>query len=187
MRLWLAIGLALLLFPLAWLVHPAWVLGSLLGLLYPSRWEERRALADLDRQYGLAYRSALEAPPNHPWRNQLQLESEASLRGARLPALPWVFVALYLALVGLAWLMPPPPSSPAVASTPGSEPPFPSRITNQPYNRSSPAPRRGTHPKASRPVRSRGQPPPPQKRRSQTKLYRKRRKGMHKARTSHRK
>lgn len=134
-RLWLAIGLALLLFPLAWLVHPAWVLGSLLGLLYPSRWEERRALADLDRQYGLAYRSALEAPPNHPWRNQLQLESEASLRGARLPALPWVFVALYLALVGLAWLMP----------------------------------------------------PPPQKRRSQTKLYRKRRKGMHKARTSHRK
>uniref|UniRef100_A0A7C3DMG2 Uncharacterized protein n=1 Tax=Meiothermus ruber TaxID=277 RepID=A0A7C3DMG2_MEIRU len=120
-RLWLAIGLALLLFPLAWLVHPAWVLGSLLGLLYPSRWEERRALADLDRQYGLAYRSALEAPPNHPWRNQLQLEAAASLRGARLPVFPWAFAALYVLLLGLVWVLPPlrlPSSSPAVASSP---------------------------------------------------------------------
>ncbi|GIW31632.1 MAG: hypothetical protein KatS3mg071_1806 [Meiothermus sp.] len=138
-RLWLATGLALLLFPLAWLVHPAWVLGSLLGLLYPSRWEERRALADLDRQYGLAYRSALEAPPHHPWRNQLQLEAAASLRGARLPTIPWVFVALYLVLVGLAWVMPPlrPPSSPAVASSPPS-PPAPQ--TTRPTDPAQPSP-----------------------------------------------
>lgn len=127
-RFWLAIGLALLLFPLAWLVHQAWVLGSLLGLLYPSRWEEGRALADLDQRYGLAYRSALEAPPNHPWRNQLQLEAQASLRGARLPVFPWAFAALYVLLLGLVWVLPPlplPSSSPALASTPSSSPPSP--------------------------------------------------------------
>lgn len=92
-RLLLAAGLALLLLPLAWLVHPAWVLLSLVGLLYPTRWEEPKALAELDRCYGLAYRSALEAPVDHPWRGQLQTEAEASLREARPPALPWVFAA----------------------------------------------------------------------------------------------
>jgi hypothetical protein len=106
-RLSRAAGLALLLLPLALLVHPAWVLASLLGLLYPSRWEERRALADLDQRYGLAYRSALEAPANHPWHNQLQTEARASLLEARLPAVPWLLATLYLAVVGVVWVLPP--------------------------------------------------------------------------------
>lgn len=124
-RLWLAAGLALLLLPLALLVHPAWVLASLLGLLYPTRWEEPRALAELDRRYGLAYRSALEAPLHHPWRSQLQAEAEASLREARPPNWPWVLALAYLALVGMAWVLPPlhwPSAAPPVVADSPSGP-----------------------------------------------------------------
>ncbi|WP_027882217.1 hypothetical protein [Meiothermus rufus] len=132
-RLGLAAGLALVLLPLAWGVHPAWALLSGLALLYPSRWEEERALAELDRRYGLAYRSALEAPPDHPWRNQLQAEAETSLRTARLPPWPWALVALYLLSLGLVWLLP--GAQPVVAqpeaptqtsppSSPAATPPF---------------------------------------------------------------
>ena len=59
----------------------------------------------------------------------------------------------------------------------------------QPSSQPNPFPRRGAHPKASHPVRSRGQPPPQPKRRSprnQTHLYSKRREGTYKARTSRR-
>ncbi len=132
-RLGLAAGLVLALLPLAWWVHPAWALLSGLALLYPSRWEEGRALAELDRRYGLAYRSALEAPPDHPWRSQLQAEAEASLRAARLPPWPWALVVVYLLFFGLVWL--PPGAQPVVAqpeapaqasppSSPAATPPF---------------------------------------------------------------
>lgn len=123
-RLGIALGLVLLLLPLAVLVHPAWALVSALGLLYPTRWEEPRALADLDRRYGLAYRSALEAPAHHPWRDQLRAEAEASLRGARPPAFPWIAAGLYLALVGLVWFLPPLglPSAASSAAPAPSEP-----------------------------------------------------------------
>ncbi|RDI94967.1 hypothetical protein DV704_08870 [Meiothermus sp. QL-1] len=125
-RLGLALGLFVLLLPLVLWLHPAWGLLSALGLLYPSRLEEARALAELDRRFGLAYRSALEAPPRHPWRAQLEAEAEASLREARLPAFPWGMALLYLLLVGVAWVLPPlawPPApgrAQAEAGTPSS-------------------------------------------------------------------
>lgn len=143
-RLGIAIGLALLLFPLALWAHPAWLLASLLGLLYPWRWEESRALAELDRRYGLAYRSALEAPAHHPWRSQLQTEAEASLQGARLPAFPWAAAALYLALVGMVWVLPPLhlpfALSPVVAPTPSSPATPASPQNDSPTNSAQPSP-----------------------------------------------
>jgi len=103
---WAAI-LAVLLLPFALFIHPALALLSLLALLYPTGWEEQRALGELDRRYGLAYRSALEAPAGHPWRVQLENAASASLRQAKLPKFPWVFASVYLTLVGITWLLPP--------------------------------------------------------------------------------
>ncbi|RIH93850.1 hypothetical protein [Meiothermus granaticius] len=105
-RLLRAGGLALLSLPLVLWSHPAWVLLSLLGLVYPSSREEGRALAELDRRYGLAYRSALEAPAGHPWHAQLEAEAQASLKEAKPPGFPWVFLLVYGLLLGAAWLLP---------------------------------------------------------------------------------
>lgn len=114
----------LLLLPLTLLVHPAWGLLSLLALAYPARREERAALADLDRKYGLAYRSALEAPPDHPWRGRLEAEASASLSRAQPPAFPWPLALVYLALVGLIWVLPP-LQIPARFSSPQTSPTTP--------------------------------------------------------------
>ena len=163
-RLLLSVGLALLLLPLGLLAHPAWVLASLLGLLYPSRWEEPRALAELDRRYGLAYRSALEAPVHHPWRSQLQAEAEASLRGARPPNWPWVPALAYLALVGMAWVFPPLQlvTSPVATSSPppSAAPQTPLIDPAQPGSgRTEPPPLQGDLPKSQQPSGESGDDP----------------------------
>ncbi|MER3445139.1 MAG: hypothetical protein C4333_13895, partial [Meiothermus sp.] len=105
---WALTAVALLL-PLALWVHPAWGLLSLLALLYPSRLELPHALRQLDERYGLAYRSALEAPPSHPWREHLEAAARASVQQAQLPRFPWLAAGVYLALLGAAWLLPPLP------------------------------------------------------------------------------
>lgn len=143
---WALIAFALLL-PLALWVHPAWGLLSLLALLYPSRLELPRALRQLDERYGLAYHSALEAPPAHPWRQRLEAEARQSLLQARLPKLPWLAGGIYLALLGLVWLLPPVPvpglsapprapapntqASPPPASLPNSQPNTPTTLEPQ--------------------------------------------------------
>lgn len=143
---WALIALAPLL-PLALWVHPAWGLLSLLALLYPSRLELPRALQQLDERYGLAYHSALEAPPTHPWRERLEAEARQSLRQARLPKLPWLAGGIYLALLGLVWALPPmpipglstPPQAPTTQTNPQPTAP-PSTQPNTPTTPEFPRP-----------------------------------------------
>lgn len=163
----------LCLLPLALFVHPAWGLVSLLALLYPTRREEEAALAELDRRYGLAYRSALEAPAGHPWRGQLEAEASASLSRARPPAFPWPLAVAYLALIGLIWVLPPlqnplnPPASVGQTSSPSPQasPGSPEQAPNRPPER-NPLPNlpqgqrtEQTEPESQAPVSS---PPDPQ-------------------------
>lgn len=163
----------LCLLPLALFVHPAWGLVSLLALLYPTRREEEAALAELDRRYGLAYRSALEAPAGHPWRGQLEAEASASLSRARPPAFPWPLAVAYLALIGLIWVLPPlqnplnPPASVGQTSSPSPQasPGSPEQAPNRPPER-NPLPNlpqgqrtEQTEPESQAPVSS---PPKPQ-------------------------
>ena len=72
--LWAAVS-ALVLLPLALWLHPALALLSLLALLYPTHLEEKRALGELDRRYGLAYRSALELGSDNPAAVKKKLEA----------------------------------------------------------------------------------------------------------------
>jgi len=101
----------------AWLLRPwmgGWVLLiPLLGLLYPSKREEARALAEIDRKLGLAYRTALETPTSDPQYERLQHEAEKQVRAAALPRLPWAELLLAAAVWLAAVLAPVPQTTPA--------------------------------------------------------------------------
>ncbi len=137
----------------ALLALPAWLLSAWLGpwvvalallpLAYPARREETRALAEIDRELGLAYRTALETPANDPAYPRLRAEAERAARAARLPRPPWREAALALALwvLVLAASLPgrapaPPaeagaPAAPERAAPAASEPP-PGRAGERP-------------------------------------------------------
>ncbi|WP_456476953.1 hypothetical protein, partial [Oceanithermus sp.] len=69
----------------ALLALPAWLLAAWLGpwvvalallpLAYPARRQEARALAEIDRELGLAYRTALETPADDPAYPRLRAEA----------------------------------------------------------------------------------------------------------------
>jgi len=78
--------IALLLYP--W--TGGWILLlPLLSLLYPSKREEARALAEIDRKLGLVYRTALETPRKDPVYDRLWNEATQALKVAKLPPFPW--------------------------------------------------------------------------------------------------
>jgi hypothetical protein len=104
-RCMLAVALSLLLLPLAWWFHPMWMLLSLLGFIYPTNYQEKAALNQIDHRYGLAYRSALEAI-THPWRTELEAASRRSLRQARLPVFPWFGFLLWALVMGVGLVQP---------------------------------------------------------------------------------
>ena len=72
----------------------------LLGFVYPSRYEEGRALTEIDRHLGLVYRTALETPPTDPAYERLLREARRLEKTALLPRFPW----LELFLAGSIWL-----------------------------------------------------------------------------------
>ena len=122
MRALLAVLLALVAWPLrAWL--GGWALAlPLLALLYPSRRQEARALAEIDRSQGLAYRTALETPPPDPAYQRLRREAEEVEKRARLPRIPWLALALAAGIWLAAGLLPP-PRLPAATARQAAEPP----------------------------------------------------------------
>ncbi|WP_457631650.1 hypothetical protein [Oceanithermus sp.] len=112
-RAWRArVLLAALLAVAAWALRPwlgyAALLLPLLALLYPASREEERALAEIDRRLGLAYRTALETPPDDPAYPRLRRAAAQAAAAARLPRPPWGALALAV-LVWLAAAALPPP------------------------------------------------------------------------------
>jgi len=121
-RALLAALLALAAWPLrVWLGYWALAL-PLLALLYPSHRQEARALAEIDRSLGLAYRTALETPLTDPAYRRLQREAAKVQERAVLPRFPWLELAL-AAAVWLAAGLSPPPRPPAVTARQAAEPP----------------------------------------------------------------
>ena len=121
-RALLAALLALAAWPLrVWLGYWALAL-PLLALLYPSRRQEARALAEIDRSLGLAYRTALETPPSDPAYQRLRREAGEVEKRAALPRFPWLELAL-AAAVWLAAGLSPPPQLPAATERQAAEPP----------------------------------------------------------------
>ncbi|WP_457637448.1 hypothetical protein [Oceanithermus sp.] len=111
-RALLAIPLAIAAWLLrAWLGYAALLL-PLASLLYSSRWQESRALAEIDIALGLAYRTALETPPEEPAYQRLRLQAEEIERSATLPRLPWPTLLLAAALWLAAGLVPAPQIAP---------------------------------------------------------------------------
>ncbi len=93
----------------------------LLGLLYPGRREETRALLEIDRSLGLAYRTALETPPADPAYGRLHREAERVANTAVLPRFPWPALLLAAGVWLAAGLLPPPHwSTAATAQTAGA-------------------------------------------------------------------
>ena len=107
----LATALLLICLPLALAQGSIFLLLSLLGFLYPSRWERNRALSAIDQRGGLAYRSWLEADTDHPYRQSITQAAQQQTRALALPKWPGRELLLYIALLaGLylwIWLSPP--------------------------------------------------------------------------------
>ena len=104
------------------LLGPWSLLLPLAGLLYPSRLEERRALRQIDRRVGLAWRSAQEAAADHPLRERLAREAAAAARSAELPRFPYLalFASLSLWLAVVLYSPPTQPHSGVVARPPAA-------------------------------------------------------------------
>ncbi len=105
-RVWLGLALAALLLPVAWYVHAAWTLASLLALAWPYPAARAAALRRIDARCGLAYRSALETPPDHPGLPELEARAAASCLEAKPPRFPWVAMAVWGLLLVAAWVPP---------------------------------------------------------------------------------
>lgn len=105
-RVWLGLALAALLLPVAWYVHAAWMLASLLALAWPYPAARAAALRRIDARCGLAYRSALETPPGHPDLPELEARAAASCLKAKPPRFPRVAVAVWGLLLVAAWVPP---------------------------------------------------------------------------------
>lgn len=117
----LATALLLVCLPLALAQGGIFLLLSLLGFLYPSRWEQNRALSAIDQQGGLAYRSWLEASADHPYRQSITQAAQQQTRALALPKWPSRELLLYVVLLtGLylwIWLSPPQIGFTATGST----------------------------------------------------------------------
>jgi len=113
--------LAALLSLVAWpgrvLLGPAALLLPLAALFYPPGREEKRALAEIDEEIGLVYRTALETPTGDPAAPRLRREAAEAARRARLPRFPWAELALAAALWLAAGLLPPLTGNEAPATT----------------------------------------------------------------------
>ncbi len=118
----LAALLALAAWPGRALLGPAALFLPLAALFYPPWREEERALAEIDEELGLVYRTALETPAGDQAAPRLRREAEEAARRARLPRFPWAELTLAAALWLAAGFLPPPGGkAPATsAASPGS-------------------------------------------------------------------
>jgi len=115
--------LALVSWPGRSLLGPAALFLPLAALLYPKWREEKRTLAEIDKEFGLVYRTALEAPADDPAAPRLRREAEEVARRASLPRFPWAELVLAATLWLAAGLLPLPGSGkapPTVAANPTS-------------------------------------------------------------------
>ncbi len=121
-RAMLAALLALAAWPGRALLGPAALFLPLAALFYPLRREEKRALAEIDEELGLVYRTALETPAGDPAAPRLRREAEEAARRARLPRFPWAELTLAAALWLAAGFLPPPGGKAPTtsAASPGS-------------------------------------------------------------------
>lgn len=171
----LATALLLICLPLALAQGGIFLLLSLLGFLYPSRWERNRALSAIDQRGGLAYRSWLEASAEHPYRQSITQAAQQQTRALALPKWPGRELLLYIALLaGLylwIWLSPPqigftatgssasqPQETAAGAPAPQEAVPEPAPIPSETPAAGSPAesPAAGAEPTPSEPAGSEG-------------------------------
>ena len=126
-----------------WLGYPALVL-PLAALLYPSRRQEARALAEIDRSLGLAYRTALETRPGEPAYERLRQEAERVEKTAVLPRFPWPALLLAAGVWLAAGLLPPPQAA--------------GQTTDRTAHQTQPAPEPNEQDGATRPDRPAGKP-----------------------------
>lgn len=171
----LATALLLVCLPLALAQGSVFLLLSLLGFLYPSKWEQNRALSAIDQRGGLAYRSWLEAGADHPYRQSITQAAQQQTRALALPKWPSRELLLYIALLaGLylwIWLSPPqigltdtgstvsqPQETAAQVPTPQETVPEPGPAPSETLDAGAPAdsPPAGAEPTPSEPAGSEG-------------------------------